>query len=115
MSYVRYVNIKLVGFIVLIAGIFGYTYFQMHNLVIGPVITITGPQNGSTLTTSFTEVSGTTRNISGITINDRRIFVDEDGVFKEKLLLSPGYNIITLQAKDKFGRETERVLELVYN
>ncbi|MBI2618339.1 hypothetical protein HYW58_02725 [Candidatus Kaiserbacteria bacterium] len=115
MSYARHLNIKIIGFIILLLGILGYTYFQMHNLVIGPVITIKTPQNGATLFASLTEVVGTTKNISEITINDRRIFIDETGVFKEKLLLSPGYNIITLHAKDKFGRTTNRTLELVYN
>lgn len=108
-------NIKTIAFIILILGILGYTYFQMQNLIVGPVITVSEPQNGTTLTSSQIKVIGNTKNISSINLNDRQIFIDESGVFKEKLLLSPGYNIITLKAKDKFNRETEKVIELVYN
>jgi len=111
----RHANIKNVIFAILLVAILGYTYFQMQNLVTGPVINISEPQNGATLTSSRIEVIGTTENISGINLNDRQIFIDESGAFKEKLLLSPGYNIITLRAEDKFGRETKKILELVFN
>ena len=115
MNKFRYVNIKTVIFILLLISIFGYTYFQMRNIVTGPVITISTPQDGAILTSSQTEISGTTKNISSISLNDRKIFIDESGVFKEKLLLSPGYNIITLKAKDKFGRKVKKTLELIYS
>ncbi|NQV93192.1 hypothetical protein HQ403_01705 [Candidatus Kaiserbacteria bacterium] len=87
----------------------------MQSLVTGPVISISEPKDGVVVTSSRTEVYGTTKNISSISLNDREIFIDESGAFKEKLLLSPGYNIITVRAEDKFGRKTENVLELVYN
>ncbi len=113
--YHRKINIKTTIFILLLISILGYTYFQLQNLITGPVITISLPQNGTTLTSSLVEVTGSTKNISDISLNGRHIFIDEQGDFKEKVLLSPGYNIITLQAKDKFGRETKNILELVYN
>lgn len=115
MFFIKRANIKTFAFIFLLVCILGYTYFQMHNIILGPVITILEPLNGATLSSSYIEVLGTTKNISSINLNDRQIFIDESGAFKEKLLLSPGYNIITLQAKDKFGRETEEILELVYD
>jgi len=115
MFLIKRINIKSFAFILLIVGILGYTYFQMQNIIIGPVITVSDPTNGASLASSRVEVIGTTRNISSINLNDRQIFIDEKGDFKEKLLLSPGYNIITLRAEDKFGRETKNVLELVYN
>ena len=116
MSYlIKRANIKILIVILLLIGILGYTYFQMQSLVTGPVITILEPLNGATLTSSLVEVTGTAKNISSINLNGRQIFIDESGTFKEKLLLSPGYNIITLRAKDKFGRETEKMLELVYD
>ena len=47
-------------------------------------------------------------------MNDRKIFIDQQGNFKEKILLSYGYNIITMKANDKFGRNTKKKLELIY-
>ena len=115
MAYIKYTNIKVIAFSILLVGIFGYSYYQTKNIILGPVITVISPQNGSTLAESVITIKGNTKNISHITLNDRQIFVDEGGSFDEKLLLSPGYNIITIRAEDKFGRTTENVLELVYN
>ena len=39
---------------------------------------------------------------------------DEKGNFEEKLLLSYGYNIMTIEGWDKFGRETKETIEMVY-
>lgn len=86
----------------------------MQNIVTGPVIIVTEPVNGAVLSESLIEVVGTTKNISSINLNNRQIFIDESGAFREKLILSPGYNIITLRAKDKFGIETTEILELVH-
>ena len=80
----------------------------------GPIITIHTPENGSTLTESLVTIKGVAENISHISLNDRSIFIDEEGRFQEKLLLSYGYNIMTIKAEDKFGRKTEEILELVY-
>ena len=115
MSYIKNSSIKTVVFVLLLIGILGYTYFQTQNLIMGPIIKINEPKNGVVINNSAIEVTGVTKNISGISLNGRQIFIDESGVFKEKLLLSSGYNIITLQAEDKFGRETKETLELVYN
>jgi hypothetical protein len=47
-------------------------------------------------------------------LNGRPIFIDLEGRFFEKLLLSPGYNIIELTAKDTQGRAIEKHLEIMY-
>ncbi len=115
MTLIKRANIKTVIFILLLLGILGYTYFQMQNLVTGPVLTISEPQSGDVFTSSLVEISGAAKNISSISLNDRQIYIDESGAFKEKILLSKGYNIVTIRAEDRFGIETKEVLELVYN
>lgn len=92
----------------------GYVLFQTRNLIIGPVITIDSPKSGASITDPLIEVVGTARNIAHISFNDRVIFVDEEGHFFERLLLSYGYNIITIAGQDKFGRKTEETIEIVY-
>ncbi|MCW9054861.1 MAG: hypothetical protein OQJ98_02685 [Candidatus Pacebacteria bacterium] len=86
----------------------------MQNVITGPVVTVDTPQNGATLLNAITNISGSAQNIAKISINNRPITIDEENTFSEKLLLSPGYNIITLYAEDKFGRTTEKTLELIY-
>lgn len=94
--------------------IFGYAFYQARNIISGPIIKIQNPKNGETLERSLVNIEGTAENISHISMNDRQIFTNEQGEFSEKLLLSYGYNIITIRVKDRFGRQTEEILELIY-
>jgi len=79
----------------------------------GPQISLVTPTDGSSLTNSLVTISGKARNISFISLNDRPIFVDQQGNFNEELVLSPGYNSWTLRAKDKFGRTVSKQFGLV--
>lgn len=94
--------------------LFGYTFFEIQKMVFGPKIVVLSPKNGGLVSQSLIEISGKTANIKSISLNDKSIFIDEKGNFSEKILLSYGYNVLTLKASDKFGRETEKTVEVVY-
>jgi len=98
---------------VLVILFLSYVLFQSKNLLEGPIISITKPSNGETLTYHVVSVEGTAKNISFIYMNDRQIFVDTLGNFRETIIAPLGYSIIKLSAKDKFGRKTERYLHVV--
>ena len=101
-------------FIILLC-IFSYTAYEIQKLVFGPKIEVLNPQNESSISTSsLIEISGIAKNINNISLNDRKIFIDEQGNFNEKLLLSYGYNTFTIKASDKFGRNTEKTIEVIY-
>jgi hypothetical protein len=106
-----YIKVSAITAAVLI--IIGYTFFSTRHLIQGPLITIETPISGETSNSALIEVSGIARNINFISLNDRPIYIDDKGNFKEKLLLSPGLNIIELYAKDKFSREVVKHLEVV--
>jgi hypothetical protein len=108
----RILGIALV--IVVIAGLGVYAYVQSREYLRGPVLVITEPENGASFTSSRTTLVGEAKNISFLTLNGRRIFTDERGLFKETILLPEGYSIHTLEAKDRFGHTVEKRLELVY-
>ncbi len=91
-----------------------YAYEQSREYLKGPQIVILEPKNGVTVTESLIVVSGNAQNVAYITLNGDSIFVDSKGNFRQKLLLLSGYNILTINAKDKFGRKVEKTLELVY-
>jgi|SRR3989344_1009138 len=108
------VHIIRIAIIVLVAlFIIGYSFFQAQKLLTGPVIEIFTPENGATYNQTLIEIEGRATNIAHINLNGRKIFTDKDGYFREKLLLSPGYNIIKLDAVDKFKKYTEKMLELI--
>ncbi len=106
--------IKLLIAIILVVVFVGYTLYEIQKVVLGPRIEILSPQNGSLISSSFTEIVGKAKNITEISLNDRKIYIDEEGSFKEDLLLSYGYNVLIIKASDKFGRKTEKVLEVIY-
>ncbi len=92
--------------------ILGYAYFEFHPLLLGPLITVTTPTNGATVTAALIDVTGTAKNISAISLNGRPIVVDEQGHFSEKTSIPKGYAMLTLIAQDRFGRVVTQTLEL---
>jgi hypothetical protein len=107
--------IKAGAIIVFLIILAVYSYTKSRNLINGPEIIVTSPNNGYTSTTSPVEIVGTAKNVNAMTLNDRTIFTDEMGNFKETVLLSPGYNVIYFTAKDKFGRSTSHTMEFVFD
>ncbi|MEK7169698.1 MAG: hypothetical protein AAB767_00230 [Patescibacteria group bacterium] len=106
--------IGIAVFSLVVVGLIVYAYFQSREYLRGPVLTIDEPQNGSFSTTSLVTLVGHARNISFLTLNGKQVFTDEQGRLRESLLLQNGYNIMTLEGKDRFGHTVEKRLELVY-
>lgn len=90
-----------------------YSAFQTQKLIRGPVIKIINPKTGTTFSQSLVEIEGTAKNVAYLNLNDRPIFTDKNGYFKEKILLSPGYNVIKIDGRDKFKKTTQKTLELI--
>lgn len=105
---------KIIGIIFIAVLISGYAIFQARNIILGPIIEIYFPKNGMSIEESLIEIKGKVKNISHISMNGNQIFTDSEGMFNEKLLLSYGYNIITIKVQDRFNREVEKKLELIY-
>lgn len=108
----RIIKIAITSFLVLF--VIGYSFYEIQKVAFGPRIKITSPVNGETVSTSSIEISGTTKNIKEISLNDRKIFIDEKGNFMENMVLFEGYNSFSVKASDKFGRKTEKILEVMY-
>jgi hypothetical protein len=105
--------IRNVLVVIIICAIGGYAGFQSKKIISGPQITIQSPATTSA-GSSAVDVSGIVKNVSVVTLNDRLIPIDETGQFKEKVLLYPGYNVIKLEATDKFGAHVTKELQMVY-
>ena len=96
-------------FMLIALGILIYAYYGFRTFLSGPSIHITSPSNGITLTQPLITIEGTAENIARVELNNRQIFIDENKRFTEKLLLQKGYNIITIQAVDKFKRKIQSI------
>lgn len=105
--------IKRIAIIGVILGIGLYAYYQARPLLAGPHLEIFEPLNHSSTGTTSITILGKTERISTLTLNDREIFITEEGNFSEKLLLPLGYTIIEMTAKDRFNRSVTKTLQLV--
>jgi hypothetical protein len=106
--------LKLYSIIFFSILIIAYFIFNFRIFIAGPEIIVTSPQNGETTDKDLVEITGKAENVDFISLNDRSIFLDNDGNFKEFLLLSSGYNIIVIKAQDKFKRSISKKLEIIY-
>ena len=90
-----------------------YVLFQARFLIVGPQIILT-----TDLPLQHSErhvyLSGAAYNISRLWLNDRPIYTDAQGNFKEALILENGYTVATLRAEDRYGRETTVTRPFVY-
>jgi len=108
------IGIKIVTLTIVLVTILGYAYSRTESFLYGPRITITTPQNGSSVFEQLITIRGTIEHAAHITLNGRQIYTDEAGILKEEVLLAEGYNVLEFKATDRFGGETSEVLEIVY-
>lgn len=106
---------SILAFIVLF--VVGYGLFNSRFIIQGPEITLeqVDEEKNSIVSKEKTLfLKGKVVHSSFISINGRPIFIDEKGQFNEKLLLSSGVSIIDIYAKDKFGKEVRKKIDVLY-
>jgi len=103
--------IIIIFFIVVV----GYALFQSRFLILGPRVNITYPEDGAIVSSGLVVLEGTAKNVAWITLNGRQIFTNEEGHWSEKLLVSPGLSTATVEARDRFGRETVERVRILLN
>src|SRR3989338_3578361 len=105
----RFTRIILIGFFLIVAG---YAYFEGRGLLSGPSIEISG--RAMEVSEPFITLEGHAERITSLSMNGKDIVVTEEGAFSEPYVLAPGYNRIVLEARDRYGKTTERTIEIVY-
>ncbi len=103
-----YVALTLIFFVLV-----GYTAFQARFLLLGPTVSFQNePESIQTQRQIYLE--GVAKNIVEITLNNRPIYTDKTGYFKEALVLENGYTISTISVRDRYGRTRSYTKEFVY-
>jgi hypothetical protein len=97
-----------------IAIVIGYGFLKARLFLEGPQVIVEAPIDGMVVNDSIITINGTAKNIAHLSLDGGKIFTDEAGVFSETRLLSYGYNTVTVSASDKFGRNTEKTLRIMY-
>ncbi|MCD5382145.1 MAG: hypothetical protein LR017_02395 [Candidatus Pacebacteria bacterium] len=96
-----------------LCGILVYALFQARYLIHGPQIILHAPTE-TVHHERIVLLKGEAKHITAITLNGREIFTDEHGVFEEPLVLENGYTIMTLHAKNRYGRTIDMTRSFIY-
>lgn len=91
-----------------------YALIEARGLFLGPTITLSSPLEGTSTTSPLILLSGQSVRTKELTVNGGKVFIDTSGYFTEHLVLSPGYNIMTIVATDARGKRHTLERHLVY-
>jgi Glucodextranase, domain B len=105
-------KLKITGLAILFMIILGYTWYRTKDLIVGVRLHVSGIVDYESRTDPHITLSGNALHATKLLINGRTIFITKGGDFTEDLLLLPGYNIIEVQATDKFGKSKEQVFHV---
>jgi len=107
--------LRILLLIILFLFIIIYAFFRSKDLIFGVKIKNVNLNNGEKVTENIQKITGNAKNAIGLTLNDREVSIDQQGNFNETISLLPGYNIINIKAKDKFGNSDEKNYQLIYS
>lgn len=107
-----YLKFGLLGLLFAFIGI--YSIFQIKALAQGVNLDIRGIVDGAVFKKDNLMLEGLALHANLITINGKEVSVDQDSNFSEELVLSPGYNIITIEAQDKFNKKSKEIYRVIY-
>ncbi len=93
--------------------ILSYILFETSDMLMGPIVTISEPLNGSSVESGVIPIKGQAKNVSSLTVNGRPIPIEEKGDFYSILILSEGYNVINIEASDKINNKIKKRIEVV--
>lgn len=90
-----------------------YILFVSKDILFGVQLKNINIKNGETYTEKLLYISGNAKNAINVSLNNHEIAIDQKGNWGETVALSTGYNIITLEAKDKFGNNDKKTFRLI--
>lgn len=102
---------SIIGLALLSIGV-----FVVHNIkdsIVGAPFSVRMVKDGSVVTEPYLPITGMAKHAAYVHINGRSVPVDTDGNFSDGVLLSPGYNVVTITQEDKFGNQKEKVVHVV--
>lgn len=99
--------------IVLGVCVMGLVFHNTHDVLFGTRLSLPSLKDGAVYNDAYVPIKGRTRSPQLLTINDRPITLTKDGYFNEAVILSEGYNTVSVRLVDRFGKTQERTYHLV--
>lgn len=93
-----------------------FSFFRSFDLIFGVKIKEVSIEeiNGTKVVDNIVNVKGRAKNATSLKLNGREISIDKAGYFNETIALLSGYNIITIEAQDKFKHTDIKNYQLIY-
>lgn len=108
-KFIIFASITTIFFVALLF----YIYHQSRDFLSGPYIKVEHPLSATKVLGPEVEVKGILKRTLSASLNDNLLLISPDGRFEEKLILPNGYNIIKIEAKDRFGKEIVKKIEFI--
>lgn len=99
--------------VVIVAILVGtYVFFQYKSVFFAPALKVESPRNLQVITGNVVEIKGKTDPYATLTINNDEVYVAMDGTFKKSVYEFSGDAKVTVVAKNRFGKETSKVINV---
>lgn len=99
-------------FSLFIVVILGFAFSRAQGILQGPKIVLHEEKLYQSITDGFITLEGRVYRNAHFEINGRTVAPEQNGNFSERLYLSPGHTIMTIQARDRFQRSTEEIISI---
>lgn len=102
------------GVIFLILILSSYLAFQAISFLGKPPLTVSSPASEGRVMHPEIKLSGKTDPDASVLVNGKLTTVDQDGYFEARVTLSPGENILTIEAVSRRGKKTKISRKVLY-
>lgn len=106
--------IKIISLFGLFAFIISYSVMKTLPLLRGVELSLTGIKDGGTVSSNMLALAGRALHAKHLRINGHEILINEKSEFSENIFLLPGYNIVTVDAEDRFDKKLNRSYQILY-
>lgn len=90
-----------------------YALFNAKDLIVGVKIRDVVIEHGEGEEKNIIKISGNAKNAIKLTLQGHEIYIDQEGNWGETLALLSGYNVVSIQAEDKFGEKDEKNYQIM--
>lgn len=92
--------------------LFFYIVFNFASFFIGPRLEVRTPKDGQIISGNVADVTGITDQYASLFINESEVSLSLSGKFKKSLYLFSGDQKITVVSKNRFGKQTQKVISV---